>query len=170
MLQTNSGIVILIGIVVCLLGIAIAGMAGMSKEREMDEEQKKALIKEFNFKKGILVATFSGIFSASMAFATRRRRPDRQTLRRSRHAGDLERIAEALHRLAGRIHLEFHLVRVFEHQEQDRISIFQPDAAPPHAVARRRADPRKSGGCSERRNGRAYSRRRNATAAIGCRC
>ncbi|MCC6123468.1 MAG: L-rhamnose/proton symporter RhaT [Pirellulales bacterium] len=68
-LQTKSGIVILIGIVVCLFGIAVAGMAGMSKEREMDEEQKKAKIKEFNFRKGILVATFSGIFSASMAFA-----------------------------------------------------------------------------------------------------
>jgi L-rhamnose-H+ transport protein len=67
-LHTNSGLVILIGIVVCLLGIAIAGMAGMSKEREMNEEQKKSLIKEFNFKKGILVATFSGVFSACMAF------------------------------------------------------------------------------------------------------
>jgi L-rhamnose-H+ transport protein len=67
-LKTNSGLVILIGIVVCLLGIAIAGMAGMSKEREMSDEDKKAMIKEFNFKKGVLVATFSGIFSASMAY------------------------------------------------------------------------------------------------------
>ena len=64
-LDTTSGNVILFGIVVCLLGIAIAGMAGMSKEREMGEAQKKALIKEFNFKKGILVATFSGVFSAA---------------------------------------------------------------------------------------------------------
>jgi L-rhamnose-H+ transport protein len=63
-----SGIVILIGVVICLLGIAVAGMAGMSKEREMSEEQKKATIKEFNFKKGILVATFSGIMSASFAY------------------------------------------------------------------------------------------------------
>jgi L-rhamnose-H+ transport protein len=68
-LQTTPGNVILAGIIVCVLGIAIAGMAGMSKENEMDEEQKKALIKEFNFKKGILVATFSGIFSACFAFA-----------------------------------------------------------------------------------------------------
>jgi L-rhamnose-H+ transport protein len=67
-LGTLSGNVILFGVVVCLLGIAVAGMAGMCKEREMDEEQKKSLIKEFNFKKGILVATFSGIFSASMAY------------------------------------------------------------------------------------------------------
>jgi L-rhamnose-H+ transport protein len=34
----------------------------------MTEEQKKASIKEFNFGKGILVATFSGVFSACFAF------------------------------------------------------------------------------------------------------
>jgi L-rhamnose-H+ transport protein len=67
-LGTQSGLVILFGVIVCLLGIAIAGMAGISKEREMNDEQKKAMIKEFNFKKGILVATFSGIFSSSMAY------------------------------------------------------------------------------------------------------
>jgi L-rhamnose-H+ transport protein len=66
-LGTTSGQVILIGIVICILGIAVAGMAGMSKEREMTEEQKKSSIKEFNFFKGILVATFSGVFSACFA-------------------------------------------------------------------------------------------------------
>jgi len=67
-LGTTSGLVILIGILVCILGIIIAGLAGMSKEREMSEEAKKSSIKEFNFGKGILVATFSGVFSACMAF------------------------------------------------------------------------------------------------------
>jgi L-rhamnose-H+ transport protein len=67
-LCTTSGQVILIGVLVCLLGIAVAGMAGMSKEREMTEEQKRATIKEFNFAKGILVATFSGVMSASFAY------------------------------------------------------------------------------------------------------
>jgi L-rhamnose-H+ transport protein len=67
-LNTTSGRVILIGVTVCLLGIAVAGMAGMSKEREMTEEQKKAAIKEFNFWKGILVATFSGVMSASFSY------------------------------------------------------------------------------------------------------
>jgi len=66
-LGTTSGLIILIGIVVCMLGIAFTGVAGMSKEREMTEEQKKASIKEFNFGKGILVATFSGVFSACFA-------------------------------------------------------------------------------------------------------
>jgi L-rhamnose-H+ transport protein len=67
-LMTTSGRVILIGVLVCLLGIAVAGMAGMSKEREMSDEQKKATIKEFNFVKGILVATFSGVMSACFAY------------------------------------------------------------------------------------------------------
>ncbi len=67
-LGTGSGQVILFGVFVCLLGIAIAGLAGWSKEKEMTDEQKKATIKEFDFKKGILVATFSGVMSASFAY------------------------------------------------------------------------------------------------------
>jgi len=67
--STPSGQIILFGVLVCLLGIGIAGLAGMNKEREMPEEQKKASIKEFNFTKGILVGTFSGILSASFAYA-----------------------------------------------------------------------------------------------------
>jgi len=67
-LGTQSGIVILVGIFVCLLGIGLAGLAGVSKERELPEEQKKASIKEFNLRKGIGVATFSGIMSACFAY------------------------------------------------------------------------------------------------------
>ncbi len=67
-LATQSGQIILAGVGVCLLGIAVAGMAGMSKEREMSEEQKKSSIAEFNFKKGILVATFSGVMSACFSY------------------------------------------------------------------------------------------------------
>jgi L-rhamnose-H+ transport protein len=67
-LDTNSGLVILLGVGVCLAGIGVSGMAGMTKEREMSEEQKRAVIKEFNFKKGILVATFSGVMSACFSY------------------------------------------------------------------------------------------------------
>jgi len=67
-LGTRSGVVILIGVGVCLMGIAFAGAAGLSKEREMSEEQKRASIKEFDLKKGLLVATFSGIMSACFAY------------------------------------------------------------------------------------------------------
>jgi L-rhamnose-H+ transport protein len=67
-LGTHSGLVILFGVMVCLLGIAFAGAAGVSKEREMSEEQKRASIKEFDLKKGLVVATFSGVMSACFAY------------------------------------------------------------------------------------------------------
>ncbi|MCU0871525.1 MAG: L-rhamnose/proton symporter RhaT [Pirellulaceae bacterium] len=63
------GKVTLAGVAVCLLGIAIAALAGLTKEREMPEEEKKKSIAEFSFGKGILVATFSGIMSACFSFA-----------------------------------------------------------------------------------------------------
>jgi L-rhamnose-H+ transport protein len=40
----------------------------VTKEKEMTEEQKRAVIKEFNFRKGILLATFSGVMSSCFAF------------------------------------------------------------------------------------------------------
>jgi L-rhamnose-H+ transport protein len=67
-LGTRSGMVILAGVAVCLLGIAFAGAAGVSKEREMSDEQKRASIKEFDLKRGLLVATFSGVMSACFAY------------------------------------------------------------------------------------------------------
>jgi L-rhamnose-H+ transport protein len=67
-LGTRSGLVILGGVAICLLGIAFAGAAGVSKEREMSTEQKRASIKEFDLRKGLLVATFSGVMSACFAY------------------------------------------------------------------------------------------------------
>jgi L-rhamnose-H+ transport protein len=67
-LGTRSGLTILAGVGICLLGIVFAGAAGMSKEKELSEEQKRAAIKEFSLKKGLLVATFSGVMSACFAY------------------------------------------------------------------------------------------------------
>ena len=67
--STLPGQITLAGVAVCLLGIAIAAMAGLTKEREMPEEEKRKAIKEFNFTKGLMVATFSGIMSAGFSFA-----------------------------------------------------------------------------------------------------
>ena len=47
----------------------VAGLAGMSKEREMPPAQRTAVIREFDLKKGILVATFSGVMSACFSYA-----------------------------------------------------------------------------------------------------
>jgi glucose uptake protein GlcU len=68
LIEPVNGRWVLAGLVVCMFGIAITAMAGRTKEGEMDAEQKRKTVKEFNFKKGILVATFSGIMSACFAF------------------------------------------------------------------------------------------------------
>jgi L-rhamnose-H+ transport protein len=66
---STPGQVTLAGVGICLLGIAIAAYAGLTKEKEMPDEEKKKAIAEFSFAKGILVATFSGIMSACFSFA-----------------------------------------------------------------------------------------------------
>jgi L-rhamnose-H+ transport protein len=68
LLSQRSGIVIVSGVGVCVLGIIFAGMAGVSKERELSVEQQKADIPEFNLRLGLVVATFCGIMSACFAF------------------------------------------------------------------------------------------------------
>jgi L-rhamnose-H+ transport protein len=75
LIHTTSGQVTLAGVGVCMVGIAIAAYAGYTKEARMPEEQKKKSIKEFNFTKGILVATFCGIMSACFAFALQAGKP-----------------------------------------------------------------------------------------------
>jgi L-rhamnose-H+ transport protein len=65
---TASGRFILLGIAVCLLGIAIAGLAGIYKERSMPVEALGSAIQEFNLKRGFLVASLSGIMSACFAY------------------------------------------------------------------------------------------------------
>ncbi len=67
-LHTIPGQVILIGSVFAVMGIALTAAAGLSKEREMGIEEKRKAIEEFNLKKGILVAIFSGIMSSCFAF------------------------------------------------------------------------------------------------------
>ncbi len=64
-----SGRVTLLGMLVCLAGMVVCAKAGGSKESELSPEQKKAVIQEFNFAKGIWVAVFAGVMSACMALA-----------------------------------------------------------------------------------------------------
>lgn len=58
----------LAGVVVSVLGIILVGLAGVSKENELSEEEKKKAVSEYNFGKGILVAIFSGLTSSAMNF------------------------------------------------------------------------------------------------------
>ena len=69
LVATTSGRVVILGIMVCLAGIAMCGRAGMRKEKELSDAEKKASIAEFSFVKGAWVAVFAGIMSSCMAFA-----------------------------------------------------------------------------------------------------
>ncbi len=69
LLSTPSGVITLGGVLVCLIGIALTGKAGMMKDKELSDTEKTAHIKEFNLRKGILVAIYAGIMSACFAFA-----------------------------------------------------------------------------------------------------
>ncbi len=75
MLSTDGGIIVLIGVSVCLIGIIVCGKAGMLKEKELSSEQKKSSIQEFNISKGLLVATISGILSACFNFGIEAGKP-----------------------------------------------------------------------------------------------
>lgn len=68
LLTSTSGLTMLGGVAVCLIGIAVCGWAGISKEKELPDEKKKETIKEFNFAKGLWVAIFAGVMSACFAF------------------------------------------------------------------------------------------------------
>ncbi len=68
LVHTTSGLTILGGMLLCVVGIAITGYAGTCKEKDLSSEQKQSTLKEFNFRKGMLVATFSGIMSSCFAY------------------------------------------------------------------------------------------------------
>ena len=54
---------VILGVVVCLLGIAIIGIAGSMKSADLTEEEKKAAVKDFNFPKGLTIALLAGFMS-----------------------------------------------------------------------------------------------------------
>jgi len=68
MFTSSGGQLVLLGVIVCLIGIAICGWAGVRKERDLNADQMIATIKEFNLSLGLGVAIFAGILSACMSF------------------------------------------------------------------------------------------------------
>ncbi len=68
MLASSGGQLVLLGVLVCILGIAISGKAGIMKERQLSEEEQKASVKEFNLKRGLIIAILSGILSSFFNF------------------------------------------------------------------------------------------------------
>ena len=61
-----GGPTVLLGVAVCLVGIAIGGIAGVRKEKEMAGQT--STIAEFNLWKGLGIATFSGVMSSCFSF------------------------------------------------------------------------------------------------------
>jgi L-rhamnose-H+ transport protein len=68
LLNTLSGRVVLLGLGLTVLGIAVVARAGAQKDAGLSDTQKAAAVAEFNFRKGLAVAVFSGIMSACFAF------------------------------------------------------------------------------------------------------
>ncbi len=75
MMETSGGVIVLIGVLVCIVGIAICGLAGVFKERDIVKENKSNSIVEFSLSKGLLVATVSGILSACFNFGIEAGKP-----------------------------------------------------------------------------------------------
>ena len=64
LLATHEGVMTLIGVSICVAGIAIVGYAGALRSRNMTEEDRKKAISEFALKKGLMIAILAGIMSA----------------------------------------------------------------------------------------------------------
>jgi len=62
--SSSSGILTMIGVSIGLAGIAVIGYAGVLKDKELSEEERKQAVKEFALKKGLIIAVFAGIMSA----------------------------------------------------------------------------------------------------------
>lgn len=75
MLGSSGGQLVLLGVLVCLVGIAIAGKAGMMKEHELTEAEKKKSVAEFSLVKGLIIAVISGVLSAFFNFGIEAGKP-----------------------------------------------------------------------------------------------
>lgn len=75
MLTSTGGQIVFLGVIVCLIGIALSGKAGIMKERELSDEDKKKSVAEFNLVKGLIVAILSGILSSFFNFGIEAGKP-----------------------------------------------------------------------------------------------
>lgn len=76
LLENNGGRLVLLGIAVCLVGIALCGVAGLRRERE---QSTGSTASRTSVLLGLAVATFSGIMSAGFAFGIQSGQPIAET-------------------------------------------------------------------------------------------
>jgi L-rhamnose-H+ transport protein len=68
-IHERSGQIILLGVLVCLIAVAVNGAAGLSKEHEITPEEKEETGEsDYSFVKGILIAIGAGIMSSFFAY------------------------------------------------------------------------------------------------------
>jgi len=78
LVSSPARIVSLVGVAVSLIGIALMGMAGVNKEKDLavqKSDQPKEGKSEFNLKLGLLIALVSGVMSACFKFGLDAARP-----------------------------------------------------------------------------------------------
>ncbi|MFD2906259.1 L-rhamnose/proton symporter RhaT [Sphingobacterium anhuiense] len=71
---TQSGTCILIGLLICLMGVVLCGRAGVSKEKSLATLSKDAKT-DYNFTLGIIVSIISGVLSACFNFGIEAGKP-----------------------------------------------------------------------------------------------
>ncbi len=75
MMGDQGGQLVLLGVLICLIGIGITGKAGMMKDGELSKEAQKASVPEFNLVKGLIIAVMSGILSSFFNFGIEAGKP-----------------------------------------------------------------------------------------------
>ena len=76
LLHQSSGRIILLGVLVCVIGVAVNGMAGVSKDKEFTPEEKaEAGEADYNLPKGVAIAILAGLMSSFFAFGLRAGKP-----------------------------------------------------------------------------------------------
>ena len=68
LLVTQSGTTVLLGVTVCLIGIAVCGYAGVCKDRELTDEQKAMSVRDFALVKGFVVAAICAVTSCGTIY------------------------------------------------------------------------------------------------------
>lgn len=68
LLDTVSGNIVLLGLMITLGGIIVVTIAGARKDASLSPAQKVDAVAEFDFRRGILIAIFSGVMSSCFAF------------------------------------------------------------------------------------------------------
>jgi L-rhamnose-H+ transport protein len=75
LLFTSWGRIVLFGVLLCLFGIYVCGKAGVRKEKELTDTDKKKSVAEFSLSKGLAVAITSGILSSCFNFGIEAGKP-----------------------------------------------------------------------------------------------